>query len=259
MSDENTITLNPSKSSELEFDVRIQGMDSGELPMVRFVVIGSESNYDHTFRCDKSPDDKHGWIVQLPALPDVISDNTPFRVEVIVDGYYFEPAQGSIKTVEQPDIIIGDKKSTKPTVSTSFKVKQVGEAAGGREVTGQSQITNQLLTPEFEPRSSITRPPEDEAIDLDKLDGDAITNIASGVIPGQGTADTELAAKFDPKQTATDILTKTIGKLKRPEKPGSLFTRRDGKAKIPGLVDPDIKRTQELNAQSVREIIKSTQ
>jgi hypothetical protein len=259
MSDEATISLNPAKTSELDFEVTVQGLDDDEPPVVRFVIVGNESNYDHSFRCSRIEDEKHGWNVKLPVLDHISGDTVPFRVEVIVDGYYFEPAQGEIAFVKKPDIKIGGKKkAARPIVTTSFKVKQDGEAveeaAGGGEVTGQPQITNSLLVPEFEPKQSgPVRPAEDENIDHDKL-----SDIASGVVPGQGTDDTGMAAVFDPKTTAAAIVARTIGKVQRPEKQGSLFARRAGKTAIPGLEDAETQREQQNKATKVKEILATT-
>ena len=130
----------------------------------------------------------------------------------------------------------------------------VEEAAGGVEVTGQPQITNTLLVPEFEPKQSgPSRPAEDENIDHDKL-----SDIASAVVPGQGTDDTGMAAAFDPKTAAAEIVARTIGKVQRPEKPGSLFARRAGKTAIPGLEDAETQRAQQSKAAKVKEILATT-
>lgn len=258
MSDEATISLNPAKTSELDFEVTVQGLDDDEPPVVRFVIIGDETNYDHSFRCTRIEDEKHGWNVKLPVLDHITGDSAPFRVEVIVDGYYFEPARGDIAFIKKPDIKIGEKKkATRPTVTTSFKVKQddsITESSGGGEITGQPQITNSLLVPEFEPKQSgPVRPSEDENIDHDKL-----SDIASDVVPGQGTDDTGMAAAFDPKTTAAEIVARTIGKVQRPEKQGSLFARRAGKTAIPGLEDAKTQRTQQNKAAKVKEILATT-
>ena len=257
MSDEATISLNPAKTSELDFEVTVQGLDDDEPPVVRFVIVGDESNYDHSFRCTRIEDEKHGWNVKLPVLDHIPGDTASFRVEVIVDGYYFEPAQGEIAFIKKPDIKIGGKKkAARPTVTTSFKVKQedeaVEEAAAG-EITGQPQITNTLLVPEEEPvQGGPVRPQEDENIDHEKL-----SDIASSVTPGQGTDDSGMAAVFDPKSTAQSIVARTIGNVQRPEKPGSLFNRRNGKTAIPGLEDADTKAKQQAKASKVKEILGS--
>ena len=260
MSDEATISLNPAKASELDFEVTVQGLDDDEPPVVRFVIIGGETNYDHSFRCSRIEDEKHGWNVKLPVLDHIAGDvdSAPFRVEVIVDGYYFEPAHGEVAFIKKPDIKIGkQKRSTRPTVTTSFKVKQedepVKEAAGGGEITGQQQITNTLLVPEEEPKQSgPTRPQEDENIDHSKLN-----DIASSSVPGQGTDDSGMAAVFDPKTAAAEIVARTIGRVQRPDKQGSLLPRRDGKTAIPGLEDAATQKVQQTKAAKVRDILKT--
>ena len=106
MSDEATISLNPAKASELDFEVTVQGLDDDEPPVVRFVIIGGKTNYDHSFRCSRIEDEKHGWNVKLPVLDhiagDIISnvsiiDNNRVRLvlsETLPDGATLSYAKG---------------------------------------------------------------------------------------------------------------------------------------------------------------------
>lgn len=264
MSEEAQISLNPSKPSKLEFEVKIQGLDD-MVPAVRFVLMNVGDNMNFSFVCEQT-DEAHGWIAKLPTLTQITLDSVKFRVEVIVDGYYFEPASGELSFVRTPDVKMSKNKENRPTVTTSFKVHQddpIKESSGGGEVTGQIAPTNQLLKPEFEPKTSASvTPVEDEYIDMDKIQPIAnISDIASSVTPGTGNHDDSIdTSVFDPKQVAKDIVSRTVGKVERPNTKGSLFRRTSsGKALVPGLEDQETQQTQQSNAEKVKRILGSTE
>ena len=62
--------------------------------------------------------------MKLPKLTHINSDVAPFRVEVIIDGYYFEPAQGEMTFIKSPDVQFKKSEAKRPSVTTSFVVKQ---------------------------------------------------------------------------------------------------------------------------------------
>jgi hypothetical protein len=281
MSDATTITINPAKNSDLEFDVMIQGLDNVDPPIVKFVITSESAGCDYAFRCKRveGEDTKHRWLAKLPALQHIKESSVKFHVEVIVEGYYFEPAQGSVTLINDPAVKFQPSVS-KPKVTTSFTVRQdedekpakkdVKEASGGGEITGQYAPTNGLLKPEFPPPQSHVKvgqaEKDDEHIDHTKLD-----DIASHVVPGETTdpepqhgnnvADEVLDDEvndFDPKRVAEDIVRNTFGTgLTRPQKPGSLFGRRaDGSAIVEGLDTPAEKIAKAAKATKVREILK---
>ena len=147
MADENVIKLNPNKSSTLEFDVTVSGLD-GAPPIVRFVIHEMLDGVDWTVKCSKV--EKNRWKASFPAFKNMELDRNTFSVEVIVDEYFFKPAEGEIVFINTPDVSFDKPKSNRPSVSASFTVKQdeevekpkktkktVKEAMGGGEVTGQ--------------------------------------------------------------------------------------------------------------------------
>lgn len=238
----------------------VQGSDD-EKPVVRFAMSGCD-DYDCMFACKHVDGNK--WSVSLPALTHFTKTSVPFRVEVIIDGYYFEPASGTVQMMTDPSVKVSSK-SSKPTVATSFTVKQsedvkpVKEAAGGGEVTGQYAPTNGLLKPEEEPLQSTVKTAQaekdDQQIDLEKL-----ASIASHVVPGETTdptPDVDLD-EFDPKRVAENIVKSTVGRVEKPSRKGSLFERDPGgKPLVRGLDKPHTKAIKQANAAKVKEILGS--
>ena len=117
----NIIQLNPKKSSTLEFDVKISGLED-ITPIVRFIIQNVKDNIDWVVNCKLIDDAK--WQAAFPAFDNIKLDTCRFFVEVIVDEYYFKPASGKIVFVNTPDISFKAKNVPKPSVTTSFVVKQ---------------------------------------------------------------------------------------------------------------------------------------
>jgi hypothetical protein len=195
-------------------------------------------------------------------MKDLKKDSYPFRVEVVVDGYFFSPAKGALSLVQDPSVKF-QTESTRPSVITSFTVKQddapsqeVTEASGGGEVTGQFAPTNDLLKPEYEPPSSHAKAPgtekDDELIDKTKLSD------LGRVRPGEGTADSDIE-EFDPRTIADTIIKDRIGSVARPDKKGSLFKRdKDGKPMVDGIDTPEQARDRKEKSARVKQILGTT-
>lgn len=282
MADENVIKLNPNKSSTLEFDVTVSGLD-GAPPTVRFVIHEMLAGVDWTVKCSKI--EKNRWQASFPTFKNMELDRNNFSVEVIVDEYFFKPAEGEIVFINTPDVSFDKPKSNKPTVSASFTVKQdeepekpkkakkpVKEAMGGGEITGQFAPTNDLLKVEEDPTfthshlKTAQAAKDDQAIDLDKLDPeheelDTAEEITDEVLPGSGEQYPQDDGKeeFDPKKVAENILHQTIGigvSNRGVEKKGSLFKRdAEGKIIVPGLESPAQLEIKEERERKVKEIL----
>lgn len=122
---DNNIQINPNKSSELEFDVIVQGVeDITNIPMVRFVIVSAIDDCDYSFNCSKIEGEKTKWIARMPAFPQFKLNTAKFRVEVIIDEYFFTPAEGEITFITSPKVEFTAKNTPKPSVTTSFTVKQ---------------------------------------------------------------------------------------------------------------------------------------
>lgn len=275
MADEkNIIKINPSKSSTLEFEVTVSGVDN-ILPKVRFVIKKVQDGVDWCVECKKLDNNK--WEAKFPSF-STKSSSTQFNIEVIVDEYFFIPAEGTINFITAPDVSFA-KQPAKPTVSTSFVVKQdndpipkktkIKEASGGGEVTGQYAPTNSLLVPEEDPSYTYSRAKTaqaevyDQYIDRDKVFRDDIENddrdFFGDMTPGQGYQypQPDNKKEFDARDIAGNIIKQTIGNnIKTNSKPGSLFKRdHNGNIHIPGLENVQQKQSMLDKESKIRAIL----
>lgn len=264
MSKASTIKLNPNKGSDLEFDVVIQGIDDADPPVVKFVITSNSAGCGYTFTCSKVTGEKDKWLVKLPELTHIKEESPPFHVEVIVDGYYFQPAEGTITFVGDPTVKFAAQPS-KPSVTTSFTVKERDdkkETVKESDITGQYAPTNGLLKTEFPPPESHAKTPgteaNDETIDPVKLD-----DIASSVLPGETTdpepessENDEDLPEFDPRRVAEAIVKNTFGSIKKPTTQGTLFKRDlSGRPVVVGLDSAADKLEKAEKAAKVKQIL----
>jgi hypothetical protein len=277
------IRINPSKPSTLEFDVAISGLDK-VVPSVRFVLKNVYENVDWTVSCTKLSNNK--WQAAFPTFKNFKLSQCKFWVEVMIDEFYFRPAEGIIEFVNTPDVSFTGKTTKKPSVTTSFSQKttkkKITESSGGPEVTGQYAPTNGLLHPEENPEFTQSTVKvakhdlNDQHIDQSKLEDITDTPPTPGtghpyaeIEPedfdiGDEDSDTdnneveyETHIAFDPSKVAEDILSTTIGSSTKPNTRGSLFKRdSDGKAIVPGLESDKQKQERYDKSQTVRDIIK---
>ncbi len=282
MSEATTIKINPAKNSDLEFDVMIQGMDNNEPPVVKFASTSEAAGCDYAFRCTKveGEETKHRWLAKLPALQHIKESEVKFHVEVIVDGYYFEPAMGTVILVTEPGVKF-QPNVTRPTVTTSFTVRQEedkpeekpaektedkskeddkGEEDEQVTITGQYAPTNGLLKPEFPPPQSHVKTAQavkdDQAIDMSKL--------ASHVVPGQTTdpepqddgKDEGDEDGFDPARVAEQIVRSTVEQIEKPTTQGMFFKRRnDGSPIVEGIDTGKDAAAKRAKADKVKQIL----
>lgn len=274
-----TIRVNNTKETELDFDVNIQGIsiDAPEnAAKVRFVITNVHGG-NLSFDCEMRADDSTKWYVKLPPLPQLSSTTNAhaFRMEVIIDGYYFEPASGNLILLKDPEITMS--KPAKPKVSVSAapvekaeekgaenkdkegpkadekkeddkekkeedkkgeKVDEYASYAAGNGL-GQGTPTNKLLVPEFEPGTDIEGDdPEHEGKPRRQPEDIAADEFVLFHRP-----------KSDPAAVAEAIIKETIGKTRKPAKPGFLFNRSGGKAVVEG-VEPDAETKQTLKKKA---------
>jgi hypothetical protein len=276
----NIIRINPNKPSTLEFEVTISGLEN-IAPTVRFVILNVQDGCDFSMKCKKL--DGAVWSVAIPVLPKSKQSSCKFCVEVIVEEYYFKPAEGEIEFISEPDVSFKSKSGPKPTVTTSFVVKQdnkVTEAAsGGGEITGQYAPTNSLLKKEMDPAAGESHVKmwdanqNDEQVDKARLD--QITD--EEPFPGEGNQYPQDDGKddefdfenepeddildnplvFDPDKVAENIVKSTIGNVTRPIKLGSLFNRdADGKLLVPGFESKEQQQHKDNINKKVREMLR---
>jgi len=284
------IKINPLKKTDLEFDVSIQGLDSDQPVIVRFVIV-DVGGCDRSFPCSRVKDSKNTWLAKLPALPEVGKDNCQFRVEVIVDEYYFEPATGIIELfVQKPEVStsfnVKQEKSDKPKVSTSFNVKQeeeeekketppkkkekLDEISGGPVTTWATIPTGgtNFSKPELPPLESSAKTSDHSRADDDNIDLDAIfdedmddADDLFDVTPGEGVSYPQDDGKQDrsARQIASDLIRGVMGSVQKPrqsQSQRSLFQRNEhGQITDNGFEPEEIRLQKKLNAAKVSKIL----
>lgn len=134
------------------------------------------------------------------------------------------------------------------------KSNDIVEAAGGGEITGQYAPTNDLLTPEYEPRTTHKerRGKETKLSDL----GRPVPGQSPVAEPEGETSENRMV--FEPKDVAERIIRGKFGRVTAPEKKGTLFDRdQSGKPVIKGMDTPDVAKARRDNSTKVREILKT--
>lgn len=249
------IKADPNDSTSIEFDISIEGagIKRKSSAIVRLVIHDKDSG-DRVFNCKNTEGSL--WAVTIPAIKEFANNTLKYTVEVIVDGYFFEPADGEMMFSADPKVVAEVKPASKKEV--------VKEASGGGEVTGQYAPTNDLLKPEYEPPSSHAKAPgtekDDENIDMSRLSD------LGRPVPGPGTdpepegSDTvKIVTGFNPRDIAKNIIKDKMGSVKAPEKKGTLFKRgADGKPIVDGIVTPEQERLRKEKSARVKEILKTT-
>lgn len=272
-SNETTITINPAKQSEVEFEVSLSGIDDINIPSVRFVATSEAEECDYSFKCKRIDGSKHKWKATIPKLSHLQESTMSFRVEVIVDGYFFEPASGKLMLVHQPTADMKPK-------------KQIYEADAGPEVTTMVGPSNRLLVPEENPEmmdSNYKNHDADEehrAMDefTDERRLDSIGTVTPGDDDGNNpeedgkeeavlrigkdnshAARSLLPANFDAKSVAEAIVKDTLGKVTKPITKGTLFKRdAAGKAVVKGIDTLEVSNAKAAKAARVKAILQST-
>lgn len=215
------ISLNYDQPTQLQFDVNVDSrMDGNGDIKVRFVVMdvnGINASIDCT-------QDKDQWNATVPMLPDV--NGKKFKIEVIVDEFYFEPISGIIST-----------SAVKPNVNAKIvKAAKVNEQVGKLIIEGappeqgQTIPAGNQLVPEF-PAASNEKSSLVHDDDEQELDDGSIS-------------------------VAERIIQDMVGKAAVPSTGGKLFTRdKSGKVMVPGLHSQELKEHAITNARRVREIL----
>lgn len=274
---ETTITINPARESELEFEVAMTGIDDYHLPTVRFVATSEAEECDYSFRCRKVEGQKHRWKAMIPALKNVNESTMNFRVEVIIDGYFFEPATGTLLLINVPEAQV--VKGIYKEVKLKKPVKEaLIEASGGGENTNSDGPNNSLLVPEENPEldpSNIHNindaQKRDDTVDTNRLDTTSISDLGK-MTPGESTVGQPVpdgkgnddegdaedpSMRFDAKSVAEGIIKEKMGVLIKPAIQGTLFKRdKAGKAIVRGMDSAQTIANREEKSARVRAILR---
>ena len=233
MSD-NIVRVNNKKDSELSFEVTIQGVSAetpDDLLRCRFVVEGP--SFDISLPCQRVADTENRWSVVVPPMSFLSGDTHGFRLEMVVDGYYFEPAAGNIIFVAEPEVNM--KPDSKPKVTVTFAPTAEDEKAEDKDEKKEEEKKKEPVKKE-EPKKEVKK---------------------------EEKKDEKKDEKKETKESADDlakrIVTETVGKtVSKPEKDGFLFSRnKSGKKQVRGLVDPQQQKEAEERSAKIKKILGS--
>ena len=115
------VRVNNTKETNLEFDIAIQGLVEDAAPNtdVRFVVKNVKDKYNVSVKCERNDNKK--WVANLPALY-LESTQQPFQIEVIVDGYYFAPASGTLEVINEPTVKIKEESTPQKQITVTASI-----------------------------------------------------------------------------------------------------------------------------------------
>ena len=141
-----SISIVKTRDNELEFDINITGAQKKK-PVVRLVIEAPKVHY--SFECSNIDGDK--WIVGIPPLPHLTRKSYPFRLEVIIDGYFFEPYRKTMSVIPEPIVKSGkvaEKHPEKPVVAEKKRaapvkkkvVKKRVESKPAKKVVAKEEI-----------------------------------------------------------------------------------------------------------------------
>jgi len=117
----NLISISNVKDNVLEFNVIVDNINQDNIN-VRFII--ESSMMDLTF--DSIPgDEENQWSVKIPALSMLETTSYPFRIDVIIDEYFFNAMKGSVNVVGSHDIYASKPENI--TLSPSKKKAKVKE------------------------------------------------------------------------------------------------------------------------------------
>ena len=157
------VTIVNGRENELEFDINIQGANKKE-PMIRFVIEGKPINFG--FHCQHGEADN--WSAIIPAIPQLKNKSYPFRLEVIVDGYYFEPFRGTVDVIAEPDVSAKDihtAKPEKPVVSAVNVKNDEDKKSTKKKTVSKKEVTKEdvdIEEPETIIPEEIVEEPKDD-------------------------------------------------------------------------------------------------
>jgi hypothetical protein len=205
MSKRSVMHIKKNSPTTIEFNLEVSGIENAKktsaVLMVENVIKG----------CDVAIHAKHvkdtTWSVTVPNLKNFKGTTYNVRLEVVVDGYHFTPASGTIKLVEDPKLeMFSDE-------HVEGEMLNEGINSGEYSVTGpETEVTNaDAGRPEFEPTADDIDNKQDYPIgtndddntDPDKLDSD---NDNQGKEGRDAQEDAEHTAKIDA--IVNDVLSK---------------------------------------------------
>ena len=121
---EKNINIIKSKDNTLEMNIEIDGINPVEKRCIFNIKL---DKFNMSFNCTNIKDDL--WSVVIPNLKELNKNSYDFNIQMIVDGYYFEPYSGTLSIVDNTDATVNKiiNKTIKEPKSEIKKVEKLKE------------------------------------------------------------------------------------------------------------------------------------
>lgn len=139
---DNIVSINNLKEEILEFTLSITGVDTKD--MTTCLVIEA-NGMKLSFQAVKGEGDL--WAVKLPALPILERTAYPYHLEIVAEGYHFEPMKGTLNVVGSHEVYVTTPKNSKFTPPVSTEVKPAIKKESTAPVVYKTEPTKQREKP----------------------------------------------------------------------------------------------------------------
>lgn len=112
------VAITKAQNNELQFDMSVGGTDVRDI-IARFVIEGDGVSY--VFAC-KQGDEAAKWITNIPAPTYLLDNKYTFHIEVITNGYYFEPFSGVVNVSDEPQVSLSQSSTPPAPIITDIAI-----------------------------------------------------------------------------------------------------------------------------------------
>lgn len=172
MAMENPIKINHLKQNTIEFELEVEGDKvEGEEYHVRFVI--ETNGVDLLFGCNVAG---KKCVANIPVLDFIDKTTFNYRIEVVVDGYYFEASRGIITVVGTNEIY-----TTQPKVKLTTTT---GSTNDGDRTTGRAKASQDRMNDKEESSPSKDQAKKSKSVKEGKL----LKTLVNGSTPTEDIA-----------------------------------------------------------------------
>ena len=165
---DNFVTINKTKENIITFDISVQGLKTDDIRVWFSIKAGP---IEVNIPCVKQSGDQ--WEVTIPPLQFIEMTAYPCCVQMVADGYYFEPMTGTVDVVGSHQVYTSNVSNTSfaPKAADTVAVRPVSsdamKAAGGHDDHEHKHVGGSGMQFSFGGKSSVreTKDPRSTKID----------------------------------------------------------------------------------------------
>ena len=176
---DNVVTISNVKDNVLEFNAEIQGVDTKDITM-RFIL--EAEGMEFGFPATKIDTTK--WEVAIPAMDFLKRTAYNFHIDVVTDGYHFQPLDGVVNVVGTADVYV-----SKPNV-------KVEPSASAPRTPEPEETTQKAAAPIPEPTPTV--PKQASSRSIEQIANDLMAK-AGKELKRKNPSDNMTAANSDKK------------------------------------------------------------